>query len=327
MNSEDLDRDAIDRARRRVAERITDLVGNTPLVRLRSFERDLPGVEIWCKAEFMNPGGSVKDRAAYKMISDAVAAGKLDPSKEVIDSTSGNTGIAYSMIGAALGYKVTLVMPGNVSWARRKISESFGTKLAFSSQLEGSDGAINLAREMVEADPGRYFYPNQYGNPSNPGAHYEGTGREIWEQTGGRVTHFVAGIGTSGTVMGTARRLKAENPAVKAYAAEPDDALHGLEGLKHMGSSIVPDIYHPEELDGVLPISTEDAWDVCERLSHEEGILVGHSSGAAVAGALRLGHQLVKEGKAGVIVTVFPDRADRYFEAPVDKQVGVEEER
>jgi cysteine synthase B len=327
MSSDDLDRDAIDRARRRVAERITDLVGNTPLVRLRSFERDLPGVEIWCKAEFMNPGGSVKDRAAYKMISDAVAAGKLDPSKEVIDSTSGNTGIAYSMIGAALGYKVTLVMPGNVSWARRKISEAFGTKLAFSSPLEGSDGAINLARQMVDGDPERYFYPNQYGNPSNPGAHYEGTGKEIWQQTGGRVTHFVAGIGTSGTVMGTARRLKAENPAVKAYAAEPDDALHGLEGLKHMGSSIVPDIYHPEELDGVLPISTEEAWDVCDRLSHDEGILVGHSSGAAVAGALRLARALVQEGKPGVIVTVFPDRADRYFEAPIDKQVGVEAER
>jgi cysteine synthase B len=322
VSMDDIDREAVERARRRVAERITDLVGNTPLVRLRSFERDLPGVEIWCKAEFMNPGGSVKDRAAYKMISDAVASHRLDPGKEIIDSTSGNTGIAYSLIGAAMGYQVTLVMPGNVSWARRKISEAFGTRLAFSSPLEGSDGAINLARKMVDDNPERYFYPNQYGNPSNPGAHYQGTGKEIWEQTGGRVTHFVAGIGTSGTVMGTARRLKAENPAVKAYAAEPDDALHGLEGLKHMGSSIVPDIYHPEELDGVLPISTDEAWDVCERLSREEGILVGHSSGAGVAGCLRLARELVKEGKPGVLVTVFPDRADRYFEAPAVTQVG-----
>jgi cysteine synthase B len=318
----DDDREAVGRARRRVADRITDLIGNTPLVRLRSFERELPGVEIWAKCEFMNPGGSVKDRAAYRMIADAVAAGRLTPGREVIDSTSGNTGIAYSLIGGALGYQVTLVMPGNVSWARRKISEAFGTRLVFSSPLEGSDGAITLCRKLVEESPDRYFYPNQYGNESNPAAHHDGTGREIWEQTGGRITHFVTGIGTSGTVMGTARRLKELNPAVRAYAAEPDDALHGLEGLKHMASSIVPEIYHPEELDGVLPIATEEAWEVCERLSREEGILVGNSSGAGLAGALRLGRELAAGGKAGVIVTVFPDRADRYFEAPVTTQVN-----
>jgi S-sulfo-L-cysteine synthase (O-acetyl-L-serine-dependent) len=322
----DVDLEAVARARHRVAERITDLIGNTPLVRLLSFERELPGVEIWCKCEFMNPGGSVKDRAAYRMIADAVADGRLDGSREIIDSTSGNTGIAYSLIGGALGYRVTLVMPGNVSWARRKISEAFGTRLIFSSPLEGSDGAITLCRKLVDEDPDRYFYPNQYGNPSNPAAHHDGTGREIWEQTGGRVTHFVAGIGTSGTVMGTARRLKSHNPAVRAYAVEPDDALHGLEGLKHMASSMVPEIYHPEDLDGVLPVSTEEAWDVCERLSREEGILVGHSSGAAVAGALRLGRELAAAGRAGVIVTVFPDRADRYFEAPVTTQVNVSAE-
>jgi cysteine synthase B len=320
-----IDEEAVARARRRVAERITDLIGNTPLVRLRSFERELPGIEIWCKCEFMNPGGSVKDRAAYRMIADAVADGRLDPGKEIIDSTSGNTGIAYSLIGGALGYRVTLVMPGNVSWARRKISEAFGTKLVFSSPLEGSDGAITLCRQLVDAEPARFFYPNQYGNASNPTAHQDGTGGEIWEQTGGRVTHFVAGIGTSGTVMGTARRLKKENPAIRAYAAEPDDALHGLEGLKHMASSIVPEIYHPDELDGVLPIATDEAWDVCERLSREEGILVGHSSGAGVAGAMRLGRELARAGKPGVIVTVFPDRADRYFEAPVTTQVDVRE--
>jgi cysteine synthase B len=318
----DIDEEAVARARRRVAEKITDLIGNTPLVRLRSFERALPGVEIWCKCEFMNPGGSVKDRAAYRMIADAVDTGRLDPSKEIIDSTSGNTGIAYSLIGGALGFRVTLVMPGNVSWARRKISEAFGTRLVFSSPMEGSDGAINLCRKLVDESPERYFYPNQYGNESNPAGHYHGTGREIWEQTDGRVTHFVAGIGTSGTVMGTSRRLKAYSRDVKCYAAEPDEALHGLEGLKHMASSIVPGIYHPEELDGVLPISTEEAWDVCEQLSREEGILVGHSSGAAVAGAVRLGRGLVKEGKPGVIVTVFPDRADRYFEAPITTQAN-----
>jgi cysteine synthase B len=321
-DDDDVDREAVARARRRVADRITDLIGNTPLVRLRSFERDLPGVEIWCKCEFMNPGGSVKDRAAYRMIADAVAAGRLDGTREIIDSTSGNTGIAYSLIGGALGYKVSLVMPGNVSWARRKISEAFGTRLVFSSPLEGSDGAITLCRKLVDESPDRYFYPNQYGNQSNPLAHHDGTGREIWEQTGGRVTHFVAGIGTSGTVMGTARRLKEYNPAVRAYAAEPDDALHGLEGLKHMASSIVPEIYRPEELDGVLSIGTDEAWDVCEQLSREEGILVGHSSGAGVAGALRLGRELVKAAQGGVIVTVFPDRADRYFEAPVTTQVN-----
>ena len=322
----DVDRAAVARARRRVAERITDLIGNTPLVRLRTFERDLPRIEIWCKCEFMNPGGSVKDRAAYRMVADAVAAGELDATREIIDSTSGNTGIAYSLIGAALGYKVSLVMPGNVSWARRKISEAFGTKLIFSSELEGSDGAITLCRKLVDEAPEHYFYPNQYGNESNPRAHFDGTGREIWEQTDGRVTHFVTGIGTSGTVMGTARRLKTYNPAVRAYAAEPDDALHGLEGLKHMASSLVPEIYHPEELDGVLPISTDEAWDVCERLSRYEGILVGHSSGAGVAGALRLGRELARDGKPGVIVTVFPDRADRYFEAPVTTQIDVARE-
>ena len=319
MNGE-IDEEAVGRARRRVAEKITELIGNTPLVRLRSFERGLPGIEIWAKCEFMNPGGSVKDRAAAKMIADAIASGQLDPSREIIDSTSGNTGIAYSLIGGALGYRVTLVMPGNVSWARRKISEAFGTKLVFSSPMEGSDGAINLCRQLVDEHPERYFYPNQYGNESNPRGHYEGTGREIWEQTGGRVTHFVAGIGTSGTVMGTSRRLKAYSAAVKCYAAEPDEALHGLEGLKHMSSSIVPGIYHPEELDGVLPIATEAAWDVCEQLSREEGILVGHSSGGAVAGAVRIAKGLVAEGKPGVIVTVFPDRADRYFEAPITTQ-------
>jgi cysteine synthase B len=309
--------ETIRRARLRVAERITDLIGDTPIVRLRAFDNDTPGVEIWAKCEFLNPGGSVKDRAANQMIRDAIRTGQLQPGQEIIDSTSGNTGVAYSLIGGALGYPVTLVMPGNVSWARRKITQAFGTKLIFSDPMEGSDGAIILCRKIVAENPGRYFYPDQYANLSNPLAHYNTTGREIWEQTEGRVTHFVTGIGTTGTVMGTGRRLKEYRHDIEIYAVEPDDALHGLEGLKYMESSIVPPIYHPEELDGVIAMPTDEAWDVSERLAKEEGLLVGHSSGASLAGALRIAKRLAKDGKAGVIVTLFPDRADRYFEAPV----------
>jgi cysteine synthase B len=335
MSTSHLDRDRIDhqldeqmyseavrRARGRVADNITDLIGHTPMVRLRSFDKHFTDIEIWAKCEFMNPGGSVKDRAAYQMIKDAIASGALTRDKEIIDSSSGNTGIAYSLIGGALGYKVALVLPGNVSWARRKISEAFGTRLIFSSPMEGSDGAILLCRKLVDEDPGRYFYPNQYGNESNPGGHYRTTGQEIIEQTGGRVTHFVTGIGTSGTVMGTGRRLKDYRKEIEVYAVEPDDALHGLEGLKHMESSLVPEIYHPEQLDGVLPVSTDEAWDVCERLSSEEGILVGHSSGASLAGAVRIARRLTEAGRPGVIVCVFPDRADRYFEAPLPTQTS-----
>jgi cysteine synthase B len=310
----------IRRARLRVAERITDLIGDTPIVRLRAFDKDTPGVELWAKCEFMNPGGSVKDRAAYQMIRDAMRTGALKPGQEIIDSTSGNTGVAYSLIGGALGFKVTLVMPGNVSWARRKITQAFGTQLVFSDPMDGSDGAIILCRKMVAENPGKYFYPDQYSNLSNPLAHYNTTGREIWEQTDGRVTHFVTGIGTTGTVMGTGRRLKEYRRDIGVYAVEPDDALHGLEGLKHMESSIVPAIYHPEELDGVIAMPTDEAWDVSERLAKEEGILVGHSSGASLAGGLRIARKLVKEGKPGVIVTLFPDRAERYFEAPIATQ-------
>ncbi|MEA2696131.1 MAG: hypothetical protein QOI66_402 [Myxococcales bacterium] len=308
------------RARLRVAERITDLIGDTPIVRLRAFDNATPGVEIWAKCEFLNPGGSVKDRAAYQMIRDAIRTGLLKPGQTIIDSTSGNTGVAYALIGGAMGYPVTLVMPGNVSWARRKITEAFGTKLVFSDPMEGSDGAIRLCRQMVADNPGAYFYPDQYSNASNPLAHYNTTGREIWEQTDGRVSHFVTGIGTSGTVMGTGRRLKEYRRDIEVWAVEPDDALHGLEGLKHMASSLVPPIYHPEELDGVIPMDTDEAWAVSERLAKEEGLLVGHSSGAALAGALRIAKRLHAAAQQGVVVTLFPDRADRYFEAPVDKQ-------
>ena len=309
--------ETIRRARLRVAERITDLIGDTPIVRLRRFDKETPGVELWAKCEFMNPGGSVKDRAANQMIRDAIRTGALKPGQEIIDSTSGNTGVAYSLIGGALGDPVTLVMPGNVSWARRKITQAFGTKLIFSDPMEGSDGAIILCRKIVAENPGKYFYPDQYANLSNPLAHYNTTGREIWEQTDGRVTHFVTGIGTTGTVMGTGRRLKEYSRDIEIWAVEPDDALHGLEGLKYMEASIVPPIYHPEELNGVIPMPTDEAWDVSERLAKEEGILVGHSSGASLAGGLRIAKRLVKDGKTGVVVTLFPDRADRYFEAPV----------
>ena len=309
--------DPIRRARLRVAERITDLIGDTPIVRLPAFERDTPGVELWAKCEFLNPGGSVKDRAASQMIRDAIRTGQLGPGKTIIDSTSGNTGVAYALIGGALGYPVTLVMPGNVSWARRKITEAFGTKLVFSDPMEGSDGAIRLCRQMVEDNPGTYFYPDQYSNLGNPLAHYNTTGREIWEQTEGRVTHFVTGIGTTGTVMGTGRRLKEYRRDIEVWAVEPADALHGLEGLKHMESSLVPPIYHPEELDGVLPMDTDEAWDVSERLAKEEGLLVGHSSGASLAGGLRIAKRLVAARRPGVVVTLFPDRAERYFEAPM----------
>jgi S-sulfo-L-cysteine synthase (O-acetyl-L-serine-dependent) len=309
--------DPIRRARLRVAERITDLIGDTPIVRLPAFERDTPGVELWAKCEFLNPGGSVKDRAASQMIRDAIRTGQLAPGKTIIDSTSGNTGVAYSLIGGALGYPVTLVMPGNVSWARRKISEAFGTKLIFSDPMEGSDGAIRLCRKIVEENPDLYFYPDQYSNLSNPLGHYNTTGREIWEQTDGRITHFVTGIGTTGTVMGTGRRLKEYRRDIEVWAVEPDDALHGLEGLKHMESSIVPPIYHPDELDGVLPMDTDEAWNVSERLAKEEGLLVGHSSGASLAGGLRIAKRLVAAHQPGVVVTLFPDRAERYFEAPM----------
>ena len=294
------------------AESIVDLIGGTPLIRLGKLE-PRPGVEIWAKAEFCNPGGSVKDRAALQMVKDGVASGALTRDKIIIDSTSGNTGVAYSMVGAALGYRVALVMPANVSAARKQISASYGTEIIYSSELEGSDGAIHMVRQLVADNPGKYFYPDQYSNESNPRAHYLGTGREIWEQTGGRVTHFVAGIGTTGTIMGTGRRLKEYSPRVQIVAVEPDDALHGLEGLKHLPSSIVPEIWRPEGIvDQRMPMPTDEAWDTAERVAKEEGLFIGHSAGAAVAGALRVAKQVPRDREA-VIVTLLPDRSDRYF--------------
>jgi cysteine synthase B len=303
---------AIRRARATTVQSVVDLIGGTPLIRLRNLE-PRPGVEIWAKAEFMNPGGSVKDRAALQMIRDGLQTGRLTENKILIDSTSGNTGVAYSMVGAALGVRVALVMPENVSAARKQITRAYGTELIFSSPMEGSDGAIRLVRELVDKEPDRYFYPDQYSNDSNWRAHYLGTGVEILNAVGDRLTHFVTGIGTTGTIMGTGRRLKETRPEIQVVAVEPDDALHGLEGLKHMASSIVPPIWKPEVcVDRILPMGTEEAWDVAERVAAEEGLFVGHSSGAGLAGAVRLARE-VPAGQNACIVCVLCDRGDRYF--------------
>jgi S-sulfo-L-cysteine synthase (O-acetyl-L-serine-dependent) len=295
------------------AASIIDLVGNTPLVRLSRIDAECPGVEIYAKCEFANPGGSVKDRAALRIVQDALARGDLRPGVRLIDSTSGNTGIAYSMVGAALDVPITLVMPSNVSHPRKQTTAAFGTELVFSDPMEGSDGAIVAARELVEANPGRYYYPNQYANDSNWRAHYDGTAVEIIEQTQGRVTHFVTGIGTSGTIMGTSRRLHDHDRSIQCIGIQPDDALHGLEGLKHIPSSLVPEIYDERVLDDTIWMPTDEGWDMSERLAKEEALFVGHSSGGNVAGALRVAKALSDRGESGVVVTVLCDRGDRYF--------------
>ena len=256
---------------------IVEAVGNTPLVRLRHIGREAPGVEIYLKLEYANPGGSVKDRPALQMMQDAIADGRLTRDKILIDATSGNTGVAYSIFGAALGYRVALVIPSNVSQARKNITRAFGTELIFSDPMEGSDGAIRMCRRLVEESPEKYFYPDQYSNPSNWRAHYLGTGREILEQVGDRITHFVTGLGTTGTMMGTTKRLHEHTPRVTCIAVEPAEALHGLEGLKHMETSIVPPIYDAGVPDERMTCSTEDGWDMADRLAREEGLHVGHS--------------------------------------------------
>jgi cysteine synthase B len=290
------------------------LVGSTPLVRLRRVGAELPGIRLYAKCEFANPGGSVKDRPALRMIERALADGRLGPGRTLVDSTSGNTGVAYAWICAALGLPCALVMPANVSSARKRIARAFGAELVFSDPLEGSDGAIRKVRALVEADPARWFYPDQYANEENPRAHELGTAVEIAEALDGSVAAFVAGIGTGGTVMGTSRGLRRLAPGVRCFAVEPAEPLHGLEGLKHMGSSIVPPIYREEELDGKLSIPTAAGWEMAERLGRDEGLRVGHSAGAAVAGALEVAQAMAREGRRGNVVTVLPDRADRYFE-------------
>ncbi|WP_437670850.1 PLP-dependent cysteine synthase family protein [Sorangium sp. So ce131] len=297
---------------RRMAS-VVDAVGDTPLVRLARVGREAPSVEVYAKLEFSNPGGSVKDRAALRMMTRAAADGRLTSQKTLIDSTSGNTGVAYSLFGAAMGFKVALVMPSNVSKARKDIARAFGTELIFSDPMEGSDGAIRLVRELVAKDPERYFYPDQYSNEDNPLAHYHGTAREILEAVGDRITHFVAGVGTSGTIVGTSRRLREHRRPIRCIAVEPADALHGLEGLKHLPSSLVPAIHDEGAYHETMRITTEQGWDMSDQLAREEALHVGHSGGAAVFAAVEVAKRLHREQQGGCVVAIVPDRGDRYF--------------
>ncbi len=292
-----------------VHDTITKLIGNTPLLRIRLFEDRYPDLEVFAKAEWFNPGGSVKDRAALGMIEDGERRGALTRHRIIIDSTSGNTGVAYAMIGAARGYRVQLVMPGNVSAERKQLTAAYGAEAVYSDELEGSDGAIRLVRAMVAAHPERYFYPDQYNNQANSQAHYDGTGREILEQTGGLITHFVAGLGTTGTFTGTARRLKEHDPTIHTIAVQPDDAFHGLEGLKHLPTAIVPGIWDERLADEVWGVPTEPAYDLARALARREGLLVGHSCGAVLLAIERL----AAEVRRGVVVTIFPDSGERYL--------------
>lgn len=291
------------------AQSIAELVGDTPLLRVRMFEDSYPGLEVYAKAEWFNPGGSVKDRAALAMIEAGERSGELTRDRIIIDSTSGNTGIAYALMGAAGGYRVRLVMPANVTEERKQLVAAYGAEVVFSDGMEGSDGAIRLVRQMIEAEPDCYFYPDQYNNPANALAHYHGTGSEILRQTEGRVTHFVAGLGTTGTFVGTARRLKEHDASIRTIAVQPEDAFHGLEGLKHLPSAIVPGIWDPSLADEVWGAPTEASYQLARRLARSEGVLVGHSCGAALWAI----EKLAAEVGSGVVVTVFPDAGDRYL--------------
>lgn len=298
---------------------LTDCIGNTPLLRLERIAAGFPHVEIYAKAEWFNPGGSVKDRAAYSMIRAGERSGDLRPGKVILDATSGNTGIAYAMIGAALGYRVKLCLPSSASPERKKILAAYGVELVITPGDEGTDGAIRRVREIYAAEPDKYFYPDQYSNPANPAAHYSTTAPEIWEQTRGRITHFIAGLGTSGTFVGTTRRLKQLNPQIRCISFQPDSGFHGLEGLKHMATAIVPKIYDPGLADEDLAIRTEDAQQMAKRLAREEGILIGVSAGAAVCACLDIARQIAPRSgqtspeKTSILVTVFPDSGEKYL--------------
>jgi cysteine synthase B len=293
---------------------IESLIGNTPLLGFQRLTAHLPDdISVFAKAEWTNPGGSVKDRAAASIIRAAEASGRLRPGVTLLDSTSGNTGIAYAMLGAARGYAVRLFVPANVSPERIAILRAYGAELVLTDPLEGSDGAIRAVRELAAAEPDRYFYADQYNNPANWQAHYRTTGVEIWQQTHGQVTHFVAGLGTSGTLMGTGRRLKAYDPRVQIIALQPDSPFHGLEGLKHMPTAIRPGIYDEALPDAQIAVSTEDTHVMIRRLAREEGYLVGISAAAAMVGALRVAEQLAERGQSGTVVTLFPDSAAKYL--------------
>src|SRR5262249_1599141 len=295
-------------------------VGDTPLLRFERLAADFPKLQILGKAEWANPGGSVKDRAALRIVSEADERGELGPGthKALLDATSGNTGIAYAMLGAARGFQVTLCVPGNVSAERKRILKAYGAEVIFTDPGDGSDGAIREARRLYAKHPEKYFYADQYSNDANWRAHYYGTAEEIWRQTEGRITHFVATLGTSGTFMGTTGRLRELNPEIQCISLQPDSPFHGLEGLKHMATAIVPAIYDPNLADQDLEIATEDAYEMVKRLASEEGMLVGISAGAAVVGCLKVAEQIVKGDWFGqhdeaVIVTVLPDAADKYL--------------
>src|SRR6185295_3596396 len=293
------------------AGRIESRIGHTPLLRLRHLNRDLPvGVEILVKAEHLNPGGSVKDRPALSMIREGERSGHLYPGKTILDATSGNTGIAYAMLGAARGYGVTLCLPANASVERKHILRIYGAEIIETDPLQGSDGAQVVAREMAAREPAKYFYPDQYNNDANWRAHYETTGPEIWKQTEGRITHFVAGLGTCGTFTGVGRRLKELNPSVRLISMEPDSPIHGLEGLKHLPSSRMPGIFDPALADEQIEIATEDAQAMTRRLAREEGLFVGVSAGANVVAALTLARELPRES---VVVTILCDGGERYM--------------
>src|ERR1700689_1349257 len=295
------------------AQHLLSTIGNTPLLRLDKIAREFPGVQIYAKAEYFNPGGSVKDRAGLNMILDGEHSGRLHPDRIILDATSGNTGIAYAMIGAARGYRVKLCLPLNASIERKRILKAYGAEMVFSDPAESSDGAIRLCRRIYEADPDRYFYPDQYNNPANWKAHFDGTAVELMEQTAGSITHFVACMGTSGTFMGTSRRLKRDMPDVQCISAQPSSGFHGLEGLKHMPTAIVPGIYDPAIADDNIWIDTEEAYRMVRRLAREEGLLVGISSGCNVVAASQIARELQAEGRTGIIVTILCDSAEKYL--------------
>jgi cysteine synthase B len=295
-----------------VGQSVLERIGNTPLLRLERIARAFPNIEFLAKAEWFNPGGSVKDRPALSMIQAGLASGALRPGKTIIDATSGNTGISYAMIGAALGYPVTLCLPDSASHERKRILAAFGAEMIVTPGDEGTDGAIRRVQKIVTAEPEKYFYPDQYSNPANWQAHYRGTANEIWEQTAGRITHFVAGLGTSGTFVGTTRRLKELNPAIRCISLQPDAAFHGLEGWKHMETAIRPSIYDDTLADEDLAVSTEEAYRLVKRIARDEALLVSPSAGAALSGCFAVAKKIPREQHA-VIVAIFADSGTKYL--------------